>query len=406
MFKRVLAWGAILLLPVLALALHADNARGSALSSAAYPPRDTGSSQFLTLPFNDPNIVVQQGWVGNSDYLHAGLDYILGPRDSGNWRSFDVVAAAEGWACGNCTTRQGNAVWVRHQVDGKTYYTYYGHLAAIEPNIPIGNQQNVVWVQRGQKLGDAGMTGADAIHVHFQVNYGPTIVDPYDLWQKRDAYSPGCSACSMGPSYLWTTNPPSLPDGEVPSTPPLAAPSPTPRPPAPTATPTPASDRLAFEQTVAGTISEDAPEAVYHLRATAGDWAAISMFATGGSDLDTFLKLYTPDGKILAVDDDGAQVDSNSFLVQKLPQTGLYEIVATHFGGSGDYKLRVEKGSKSALGDLNRDCVVNQADISRMSTAMGGSDLSADLNLDGTVDAQDQQIQAYRLGRGCMQIKR
>jgi hypothetical protein len=378
---------------------QASTASGSALKSAYYPPRETGGTRFLTLPFTDPNVIVQQGWVGNTDYLHAGIDYILGARDTGNWQSYDVVAAADGWACGNCTTRQGNAVWIRHQVDGKTYYTYYGHLDTIEPNIPLGDQQNVVWVERGQKLGDAGSTGAGITHLHFQVNYGPTIVDPYDLWQMRDAYAPGCSACSMGPNYLWTTDPPSLPGGVVPSAPPPAPPTPVP-------TPTPASDRLTFEQTVAGTISEAAPQTVYHLKATAGDWASITMFAADASALDTYLKVYAPDGKLLAVDDDGAQVDSNSFLVQKLPQTGVYEIVATRFDGSGDYKLRVEKGSKSALGDLNRDCVVNQDDIVGMAAALAAGDATADLNLDGVVDAQDRQIQYYRLGRGCMQIKR
>jgi hypothetical protein len=405
LFKRVISWGAILLLPVLVLVVQAGSARGATLSSVAYPPRDTGSSRFLTLPFTDPRIVVQQGWVGNTDYLHAGLDYILGARDSGNWQTYDVVAAADGWACGNCTSRQGNAVWIRHDVNGKTYYTYYGHLAAIEPNIPTGNQQNVVWVQRGQKIGDAGSTGVggNAIHVHFQVNFDQTIVDPYDLWQKREVYAPGCSACSMGPGYLWTTNPPSMPGGVVPSSP---APTPPATPAEPTATPTPATNRLAFEQTLAGTISDDAPETTYYLKASAGDWASFSMFAADSSALDTYLKVYTPDGKLLATDDDGAMVDSNSFLVQKLPQTGLYQVVATRYGGSGDYRLRVEKGSKSALGDLNRDCVVNQTDIQLMAVALGGSDLSADLNLDGKVDAQDQQIQVYRLGRGCMQVKK
>ena len=50
--------------------------------------------------------------------------------------------------------------------------------------------------------------------------------------------------------------------------------------------------------------------------------------------------------------------------------------------------------------------MVNQEDIQRMSAALDGSDPAADLNLDGVVDAQDRQIQYYRLGRGCMQIKR
>jgi hypothetical protein len=79
--------------------------------------------------------------------------------------------------------------------------------------------------------------------------------------------------------------------------------------------------------------------------------------------------------------------------------------VAARYGGSGAFKLRVDKGSRSALGDLNGDCVVNQTDIQQMATAINNNDLNADLNLDGTVDGQDQTIQIYRLGRGCMQLR-
>lgn len=405
MLNRVVAWGAMLLLLVLGLVWQTSDAHGSTLNSVSYPPRETGGERFLTLPFTDPRVVVQQGWVGNTNYEHAGIDFILGPRDTGNWQSYDVVASADGWACGNCTTRQGNAVWIRHSVNGKTYYTYYGHLANIAGNIPIGSQQNLVWVQRGQKLGDAGSTGVDGnvIHLHFQVNFGATIVDPSDLWQMRDVYAPGCTNCSMGANYLWTTNPPSLPND---ATSPTPAPVPPTATPVPTSTPAPVNNKLTYERTVSGTIWEDSPQTIYYLKASAGDWASMRMFAVGNSSLDTYLKVFAPDGKLLAVDDDGAQVDGNSFLVVKLPQDGTYQVVATCYSGEGDYKLRVEKGTKSALGDLNRDCVVDQPDMQMMSAALGGTDPNADLNLDGVVDAQDQQIQFYRLGRGCMQMKR
>jgi hypothetical protein len=112
---------------------------------------------------------------------------------------------------------------------------------------------------------------------------------------------------------------------------------------------------------------------------------------------------------LIGSDDDGAQVDSNSFLVAQLPVRGTYQVVATRFGhADGAYNLRVDKGARSALGDLNADCAVNQADFQLMSAALANpaANQSADLNLDGAVNSQDQTIQQYRLGRGCMQLAR
>ena len=382
------------------------------------PLRQSVGARLLTLPFTDPRITVSQGWIYDWGSQHGGTDYMLGDRNTTNWQPFDVVAAADGWACGNCTSRQGNAIWIKHLVDGQTLYTYYGHLATIEPNIPMGDQHNTVWVQRGQKIGVSGSTGADVIHLHFQVNTSAGPIDPYDLWATREIYSPGCGACTMGPNNLWTTNPPSLASGDPiptsePSTP---APQPTatsvPRPPTataiPTATATKVSTTLTLSKAVEGALSDGAPETRYFLTASAGDAVSIRMFSGKNSTLDTYLKLYGPDGSLIATDDDGAQVDSNSFLVAQLPVKGVYQVVATRFSGSGTYRLRADKGSKSALGDLNSDCVVNQSDIQTMSAALAQANAepnsAADINLDGTVDAADQQIQQYRLGRGCMQV--
>lgn len=398
-------------------------------------PKATGGQRFLTLPFNDPNILVQNGWLYNYGSLHQGIDYILGQRDTGKWQSFDVVAAADGWACGNCTSRQGNAVWIKHTINGQIYYTYYGHLASIESNIPIGNQQNTVWVTRGQKLGDAGSTGADVVHLHFQVNLPSGPVDPYDLWSTREPYLPGCTVCQLGISNLWTTNPPSFANGDQLGPAPAgivgpAGPPPPPpssgqygddpgsgdgtgaastatlaplatRTPAPTPTATPIPCNLPLEKTLAGTLTASKSQFQYCMAGTAGEWVSIRMFASNNASLDTLLKLYTPDGKLFAQDDDGAQIGSNSFLVKRLPQTGTYKVVATRYSGTGDYHIRAEQGSKSALGDLNRDCIVNQDDVQLMQQMLGTNDPNGDLNMDGVVDQQDVQIQQERLGRGC-----
>src|SRR5207249_2560967 len=93
----------------------------------------------------------------------------------------------------------------------------------------------------------------------------------------------------------------------------------------PVPTPTKISCIIRYNQTVDGVISDDSPETRYCLIVSAGDWVAIRMFAAqepapsvANGSLDTYLKLYAPDGSLLASDDDGAQVDSNSFMVRQL----------------------------------------------------------------------------------------
>src|SRR3954465_9183318 len=203
--KRLLAWMAILLGIFAALFLGtAGTVRSSSLPAAtslstirtagieanslSAPAPQAAGIHVLTLPFTDPRITVSQGWVYDWGSEHRGVDYMLGDRNTTNWLPFDVVAAYDGWACGNCTARQGNAIWIKHVVDGQTFYTYYGHLATFEPNIPVGNQATTVWVQRGQKIGVSGNTGADVIHLHFQVSLSAGPIDPYDLWSMRSAY--------------------------------------------------------------------------------------------------------------------------------------------------------------------------------------------------------------------------
>ncbi len=446
MLKRVSTWAAVLLALQILFAIHVKAASAVSTSNllaatnapvarVQAPSRATGGQHFLTLPFADSHVLVNQGWLYNWGSLHGGTDYVLGGIDTDQGQSFDVVASADGWACGNCTSRQGNAVWIKHVINGQIYYTYYGHLASIEPGIPTGDQKNTAWVHRGQKIGISGSTGASTVHLHFQVNLPSGPVDPYDLWSTREPYMPGCRTCELGGNNLWTTSPPSFASGaQLPSGPaaeinppigdmsptgpatsvtaaiPTSAPlplSPTAtRTPAPTATATPVPCDLPYERTVEGTLGDARAEVRYCLAVTSGDWMAIRMFAVNGASLDTYIKVYTPDGKLFATDDDGAQIGGNSFLVKRAAQTGIYRVVATRYSGSGAYRLRVEKGSKAALGDLNRDCTVNEMDAQLMSAAMGTNDPYADLNLDGVVDAQDQQALQLRLGRGCMLVGR
>ena len=188
-------------------------------SSATSSQAGSLSAQFLTLPFPySPDMRVQVGWHGGSD--GGGIDYIHGKLDDSNtWQSFDVLASAHGEACGNCSSRYGNAVWIKHE-GGNTYYTYYGHLNEIASDIPLGSKSNTVHVSRGQKIGVAGDTGTaeGLIHLHFMLKDSSDIArDPYDLYTSREYYYPeGSQYEGLGPNHYWTTDPPSYNDGPTP----------------------------------------------------------------------------------------------------------------------------------------------------------------------------------------------
>lgn len=161
--------------------------------SGVYGP-GAASSQFLTLPFAaTSNMSILSGWYysGGAGF-HGGIDYINGNvNNNGTWKTFAVIAAADGEACGNCSSRQGNAVWVQHSVNGQTFYTYYGHLASIASGIPLGSQSRTVHVTRGQFLGWAGTTGvaSNALHLHFGLyNANSTPLDPYSIGKLRESY--------------------------------------------------------------------------------------------------------------------------------------------------------------------------------------------------------------------------
>jgi murein DD-endopeptidase MepM/ murein hydrolase activator NlpD len=197
----------------------------ASLTGGATQADSYSSTHYLTLPFfSHTDMKVQQGWVSSFDADHYGIDYIKGEfDDSDTWQSFDVLAAADGEACVNCTSRQGNAVWIKHIVNNKPFYTYYGHLETYDSSIPVGSQANTITVKRGQKIGTAGYTGSQVgwthLHFHSYVNVDDAlaITDPYDInpdptksqSETRSPYYPNSTYTSMGPNHLFTSDPPS-----------------------------------------------------------------------------------------------------------------------------------------------------------------------------------------------------
>jgi murein DD-endopeptidase MepM/ murein hydrolase activator NlpD len=190
--SRSFVAGAALALAVAVSSLAAGPGQTAHAARGAAPVRQA-AAQFLALPFvPNSRMSVLSGWYySGGGGFHGGIDYINGGVDSiGGWRTFPVIASADGEACGNCTSRQGNAVWVKHNINGATYYTYYGHLASIAKGIPLGTQSNTVWVKRGQVIGMAGDTGARGVlHLHYALyNAASQPIDPYSIGKLRQFY--------------------------------------------------------------------------------------------------------------------------------------------------------------------------------------------------------------------------
>lgn len=207
------------------------------------PSFTTANPQFLTLPFNDAGVTIQQGVLytdGTHHYPEGNfaIDYIRGTIDnSSTWSSFNVVAAASGVAIQSFEKGYGNLVLVKHNVtddQGRSFFTFYAHLAdgSINPKLPFRSRHDrnfSEWepVVVGEFLGSAGETGYTdcsspiCIHLHFEVfrgGYFQNPVDPYDISNDveqftRESYPPltfpGC-----GPQPLWTQCPPVPPPPE------------------------------------------------------------------------------------------------------------------------------------------------------------------------------------------------
>lgn len=189
--KRSILAVAALAISVATSALFAAHAPSVEAAGVSAPIRQPAAS-FLTLPFV-PNgrMNILSGWYYSSGGFHGGIDYVNGGINGfGSWRTFPVIASADGEACGNCSARQGNAVWIKHNINGAIYYTYYGHLASITKGIPLGSQSNTVWVKRGQVVGMAGETGTQgALHLHFALySAGSQPIDPYGIGKLRQYY--------------------------------------------------------------------------------------------------------------------------------------------------------------------------------------------------------------------------
>jgi hypothetical protein len=186
--------------------------------------------RFLTLPFKDSNVKLQSAWEEHVQRGTTGIDYIKGTIDeSATWQSFDIVAAADGWAMQSVqpgtTNVYGDFVLIRHDKKdgaGNDYFTLYAHLTSVASVIPyqdrldidydFSNPSKWKYVRRGEIIGEAGSTGTNVgIHLHFEVQrkaYAQHRTDPYDLYKTRSYYPGYSNYVGCGSDYLWIADPP------------------------------------------------------------------------------------------------------------------------------------------------------------------------------------------------------
>lgn len=92
-----------------------------------------------------------------------------------------------------------------------------------------------------------------------------------------------------------------------------------------------------------GALSDAAPVISYIIEGEAGQVITATMDAETGS-LDPYLKLYGPDGRLIAWNDDAADYDMGitaQVVLYELPESGAYRLEATRYDGAGRYRLVV-----------------------------------------------------------------
>jgi uncharacterized protein YdeI (BOF family) len=100
------------------------------------------------------------------------------------------------------------------------------------------------------------------------------------------------------------------------------------------------TNTIAYGESVQGNIAGQTPDVRYTFTGQAGDVVDIRMNRTGDGDLDPVLTLLGPNGQEVASDDDGGGSRNAYIRNVTLSVTGVYTIVASHFGTSqGDFTL-------------------------------------------------------------------
>lgn len=160
---------------------------------------------FLSYPVpRDERIKIVQGWIYQGYHqgeTHRGVDYIQGQdlTNSDTWKTFPVLAAADGLACldsfATLFGTRNNRVKIKHANGYETRYLHLrkSSLESRREQFPScgSRQDSWLFIRRGDKIADAGDSGTFRgwIHLHFALrDRQGYLIDPYDLYYNRTIY--------------------------------------------------------------------------------------------------------------------------------------------------------------------------------------------------------------------------
>lgn len=204
---------------------------------------------------------------------------------------------------------------------------------------------------------------------------------------------PGDGSYDIGLGYADRPNP----NNYTPTSPPQLVGVPTPTP--------PYNDIGTYvgnltEDTPTGSIlSEDINEHIFTFEGETGELVNINMEAVSG-DIDPFLTLYTPDGDIVAMDDNSGADDNAELRNIKLLQDGLYSVQATGSDNTiGTYSLTFTRGGVSLPIEeaLQAEPTATQIPlIPTIAPALNGNRLQSNAPVIGSLDDGDfSQFSVY-----------
>ena len=144
--------------------VQAGNHTGWVRTSHLFRPPTRFSSPLrnasITSPFGYRSIRTPFG--GQGRHFHRGVDLIVRRNNRA-----PILAAASGTvvAVRYDARGYGHYVTLRHNMNGRTYYTLYAHLRQ-RSNVRVGQR-----VRRGQRIGIKGSTGnSTGPHLHFEIH--------------------------------------------------------------------------------------------------------------------------------------------------------------------------------------------------------------------------------------------
>lgn len=169
-----------------------------------------------------------------------------------------------------------------------------------------------------------------------------------------------------------------------------------------------------FEQTVEGQLERGGePDYYCFFVESANQVVSIRMFNIADyepaiSELDPYIFIYGPDGYRIEGNYDGDGIGKNSFLTALLLKEGFYVIEAGMQDwnkSGGTYRLRLESGFEAAVGDVNRDCSVDEKDRQLLFDALGSeaqNNQNLDLDLNGVISTRDMMFLLRNIGIRCI----